>query len=139
MKVLSPWLPKFMAFWWYSAGMTILRSRVRFPVVVVIFLVFEVIISNRPEFCAAQGSAIKNPNKRFFCNQRAVKLGNRGLKTFKRPSFSRFRLDQDQIICSSTSNCVGAIKRPSLSRFRLDQDQIICSSTSNCVGARVYK
>ena len=102
-------------------------------------LVLEVSISNRPEFRADQGSAIENPNKRLFWPPEGRKVSHRGLKTFKRPSFSRFRLDQDQIICSSTSNCVGAIKRPSLSRFRLDQDQIICSSTSNCVGARVYK
>ena len=46
--------------------MTILRSRVWFPVVVVIFLVFEVSISNGPEFYTDQESAIENPDEPLF-------------------------------------------------------------------------
>ena len=47
--------------------MTILRSRVQFPVVVgIFFLVFEVSISNQPESRTDQGSEIKNPVKRIF-------------------------------------------------------------------------
>ena len=45
--------------------MTILKSRVRSGSCSD-FLVFEVSISNRPEFHADQRSAIENPDKRLF-------------------------------------------------------------------------
>ena len=46
----------------------------------------------------------KIPTNAYFGHQRAVKLGNRGLKTFKRPSLSRLRLDH--VVLSLYGVCV---------------------------------
>ena len=56
------------------------------------FLIFEVSISNRPEFCADQGSTIENPDERFFWPPEGSKVRQLREQTFKRPSLIRFRL-----------------------------------------------
>ena len=84
--------------------MTILRSRVRFPVIVVIFLFLRLVYQIDQNFALIKDLRSKIPTNTYFGHQRAVKLGNRGLKTFKRPSLSCFRLDH--VVLSLCGVCV---------------------------------
>ena len=55
--------------------------------------VFEVRISNQPFFCADPGSAEKIPTNAYFGHQRATKLSQRELQTFKLPYLFHFWRD----------------------------------------------
>ena len=63
--------------------------------------VFEVSISNRLFFCANQGSGNENPTNAYFGHQRAAKLNQRELKTFKWPFLGHFWLKWAQIFCGA--------------------------------------